>query len=391
MDRVVIPWGNAPSPERLIGERSTLGSYHAGECPNCFTGDTVVSSPSGIKKLWRAPYSGDIIEIEIESGASFSATPNHPILTPDGWVAVGLLNEGDELLHGFPGGDSIIKPDMHNDVTTFENLFNSASLSGNHSRSFGLDFHGDMINDYVDEISLNGDLVLDLESDALQGFGDFVLAQADSVTRDTIASIAAHVREAGFYGGSNERFAFFGGVISHSDIHSIRPGARRDSDSYKPFPNCAPINLKEISNTLFAPAFVDIQSAKFIDRNLMAESSGRHSLSDSGPFESITKPVVGATECSRDFNQSFSFGKHLARVRKKISRVFSGHVYTLESGCGFYGVTSTNIIAQNCRCYPAPLLRFSQIDWPARVYQGNQIQRMTLAAFRKIAGREVAA
>jgi SPP1 gp7 family putative phage head morphogenesis protein len=35
MDGVVVPWAQPPSPEALIGEASTLGRYHAGECPNC--------------------------------------------------------------------------------------------------------------------------------------------------------------------------------------------------------------------------------------------------------------------------------------------------------------------------------------------------------------------
>jgi SPP1 gp7 family putative phage head morphogenesis protein len=35
MHDVLVPWHQAPAPEALIGERSTLGSYHAGECPNC--------------------------------------------------------------------------------------------------------------------------------------------------------------------------------------------------------------------------------------------------------------------------------------------------------------------------------------------------------------------
>ena len=39
----------------------------------------------------------------------------------------------------------------------------------------------------------------------------------------------------------------------------------------------------------------------------------------------------------------------------------------------------------NCRCYPAPFLRWSQVEWPHRVYYANRIQWMTLAAFRRIA------
>ena len=32
---ILIQWSDAASPEFLIGEKSTLGHYHAGDCPNC--------------------------------------------------------------------------------------------------------------------------------------------------------------------------------------------------------------------------------------------------------------------------------------------------------------------------------------------------------------------
>jgi len=35
MDEVLIKWSDAPSPEALIGVKSSLGKYHAGDCPNC--------------------------------------------------------------------------------------------------------------------------------------------------------------------------------------------------------------------------------------------------------------------------------------------------------------------------------------------------------------------
>lgn len=35
MDHVLVPWAEPPSPESLVHEKSTLGHYHAGGCPNC--------------------------------------------------------------------------------------------------------------------------------------------------------------------------------------------------------------------------------------------------------------------------------------------------------------------------------------------------------------------
>jgi SPP1 gp7 family putative phage head morphogenesis protein len=35
MDKVLVRWSDLPSPEALIGQKSTLGHYAAGDCPNC--------------------------------------------------------------------------------------------------------------------------------------------------------------------------------------------------------------------------------------------------------------------------------------------------------------------------------------------------------------------
>lgn len=44
----------------------------------------------------------------------------------------------------------------------------------------------------------------------------------------------------------------------------------------------------------------------------------------------------------------------------------------------------------NCRCYPAPLLRLDQVNWPHRVYYGGRVISMTLSTFRRIANLETA-
>jgi hypothetical protein len=39
----------------------------------------------------------------------------------------------------------------------------------------------------------------------------------------------------------------------------------------------------------------------------------------------------------------------------------------------------------NCRCSAEPLLRYDQVAWPAKVYHGGVVRRMTLAQFRRLA------
>jgi hypothetical protein len=60
MQGVLIPWHTPPSPEALIGERSTLGSYHAGACPNCRCTQYVVLSVDDIAWPRRVYWNGSI-------------------------------------------------------------------------------------------------------------------------------------------------------------------------------------------------------------------------------------------------------------------------------------------------------------------------------------------
>ena len=53
--------------------------------PNCVTGETLVNAV-GIKAVSKRHYEGEIIIISTASGKVLNCTPNHPILTPLGWL-----------------------------------------------------------------------------------------------------------------------------------------------------------------------------------------------------------------------------------------------------------------------------------------------------------------
>lgn len=44
----------------------------------------------------------------------------------------------------------------------------------------------------------------------------------------------------------------------------------------------------------------------------------------------------------------------------------------------------------NCRCYAQPLLEYSDVTWPHKVYHAGSIQMMTLAKFKAMTGGEAA-
>src|SRR3990167_132096 len=67
--------------------------------PNCLVGGTLVTA-KGVSAHTGRWYEGDIVVIRTASGKELRATTNHPILTGQGLVAAGLLNEGGYVIGG---------------------------------------------------------------------------------------------------------------------------------------------------------------------------------------------------------------------------------------------------------------------------------------------------
>jgi hypothetical protein len=102
-----------------------LGTACDARCPWCVIGSTLISTTSGTKKIEDVvvgdvvfvldestglqeqrpveqkhvrDYTGDLVDIELESGETLSITPNHKLLTQRGWIPAGDLTTEDTLL-----------------------------------------------------------------------------------------------------------------------------------------------------------------------------------------------------------------------------------------------------------------------------------------------------
>ncbi|MDE2105303.1 MAG: hypothetical protein KGL39_49210, partial [Patescibacteria group bacterium] len=127
-----------------------------GELINCFPGDSKVQFADGVLKAYRRFYRGELAEIITNTGKSVRATMNHPVLTPDGWIALGLLNEGDDILcvpYDRLGSEPLLSPfspvvekNVDGAIPTFAEVFSSISESGGigySEVSHAGQFHGD--------------------------------------------------------------------------------------------------------------------------------------------------------------------------------------------------------------------------------------------------------
>jgi hypothetical protein len=70
--------------------------------PNCLTGDTLVLADN-ITAVTERPFEGNVVVVRTASNKRLTCTPNHPVLTPSGWVAAGLLDIGDDVISSCVG------------------------------------------------------------------------------------------------------------------------------------------------------------------------------------------------------------------------------------------------------------------------------------------------
>jgi len=117
------------------------------EIYNCFVGETQIASDSDIVRSYKHRYDGNLIKVETARGVNFTCTPNHPILTPSGWVVAASLNNGDNLLVATIGDGEISRRNpyinhIHPRMDALHELF--YVVFGKRTCNLGVNFHGDV-------------------------------------------------------------------------------------------------------------------------------------------------------------------------------------------------------------------------------------------------------
>lgn len=130
------------------GQVYPVGRVQVPGHPFCLTPGTVVSAPTVLAGTERQ-YSGEVVTIKTAGGHELTVTPNHPILTRDGWEPAGLVTKGSHLFTTSNGEmvTMAIAPDQYNRATPVEDVLSSLRASGGivsiPHRVAPEDFHGD--------------------------------------------------------------------------------------------------------------------------------------------------------------------------------------------------------------------------------------------------------
>lgn len=283
--------------------------------PNCFPSGVLVQSPQVVGAIERW-YEGEMVEFTTSEGIVLPATPNHPILTPNGWVAAGLLEVGQEVIH-YPNfkRESLVHPNDNYIPTLVEKVVHAFSRSGSvTTREVPVtapDFHNDGIGSEVAVIHTN----------SLAGNGkDFFVLKP--VAKD-------------FLGTTTKPTRLFHSNSAFSQIFNR---------TFTPA-NCIVSSLRPL-RSLFKGALTLTQSYRLThgaDRHL----GGKQAWADGSAshIETLGDRLLGlASEVSLDDLGHCRVDVVTAVVRS----AFAGHVYNLETVEGWY--IANGIVTHNCKC-----------------------------------------
>ena len=273
---------------------------------NCFPADTEVVGR--IDGAYRRLYSGTMIEVTTAEGKNLTGTPNHPVLTDQGWVPLGLLVEGTQVI-GYDGNvDPAVGVDVHHKPLAIGEVYDSLAVAGVRVASVGVDFHGEVAEGNVDVVGTDRLLRSDGKTAADEFVRQLLLPSSDPMSGPLLG------------GGSFGEFGDGALLASHSLVSSSTPSL--------------PLIGSGVSHS-------GGQSGGAVTR--------LHSVLD--------QECADGTTPDTDFLSQGLLrlpGKVRLDVVTRVRRIegWSGHVYNLSTETGAYA--SNGIIVHNCRCWVEP-------------------------------------
>ena len=286
-----------------------------GELINCFPGSTRVDFAHNVEKSFRHFYSGQLTEIVTDSGKSLRATPNHPILAPDGWRPIGSLDEGDYIVEVSDQGILPVASESHADhaPSSIMEIFEALAESGRRRLvvALGDDLHGDVLaNGNIDVVFAARPLSFGRQFLDVESFEQFGLAVPDEATlgQGSVEQllIAAFRAANCIMGGASEVLSLLRRRILHPYEHCVASIANGSSYSFDP-------GLDSLS---LVPKFL-------------------------GERKQATAAFVQHAQAVR-----------IVAVKR---RAFSGHVFNLQTGEGYY--SAEGILCHNCRCVSKAIVK----------------------------------
>jgi len=326
--------------------------------PYCFPGDSKVQLADGVRVAYRRWFSGELTSIITESGKTLRATPNHPVLTPNGWVAIGSLKEGDYVIElSNKGIESVaLELDGNGCVPTIAEIFEATRKVWNSIKLPGAteQFHGDGSESDVDTVYADRPLSFGVDTLGQKSRKNFRLSHADlararfcsvnffrygtmSAATSIVSSLSIFLVPIARFLRGFQDICFFGTPAPNA--------CQFEAPSY--YGTSASITFGE--SKLRFPAFV--KRAQFLGINLISSLAPfkRFAKRNSLRLQTLIQSTFFDSPDGRDFRNSLPKTAKAVKLVNVNRNPWSGHVYNLETRNGWY--VTEGIVAHNCSCF----------------------------------------
>ncbi len=345
-----------------VAEARAAGVWH----PNCFPGDVLVTSPGKVDAADSRWYEGDLVVIHTASGNELPVTPNHPVLTPEGWVAAGSLDVGDSVIRYRDRVERVIDqpgPCDEEIPTPISEVYDSLRQSGAVTTMrvpvSPEQFHGDGLGSDV-EVVLSDRLLWDhVDAEVGHGGRDVGLVVGGAGPAPLL-SLGAPLQ---VFGGPLDTAD---GVVGSDNLSrallcrhgrplqslSLRAGASDDAVALEPTLDGGLSNAELLGDlSLGEPLLVELDALLEPVGALMlgAESAGltgRPEL-DAGDLEPLVQTGLADADGGRQLLDALAGSVATDDIVKVERRDFAGHVYNLQTESGWY--TAGSIVVHNCK------------------------------------------
>lgn len=329
----------------------------ADEVVNCFPGDTFVTAEN-VQAATKRWYEGELVEIETSLGYKLSGTPNHPILTSRGWVALGLLQKGDSIICGtFTKKMALSHPDVNYVPAPLSQVYDTIASTGIMERVVGVDvdFHGDGMDTDVNIVrptSLLGNNVSNTSCLEPRDKQLFTSADLDKTLLFERSLGGLPLRTISKMSGfSCEDFSFDKGSLAHSQVHAVGTIASGNSSISQNSLNNSSGDTELLSEGINRASTLEKRSNFSLDSS-MNDTGFTDPASSVNDGPSISDPEIGGgntyVQDETNFFQTFTGLIQLTRITKIVRRAFCGHVYNLQTKSSWY--IANSIVSHNCRC-----------------------------------------
>ncbi|NMM84305.1 hypothetical protein B2J88_08020 [Rhodococcus sp. SRB_17] len=350
--------------------------------PNCFPAGVLVSVPSGIRAGDSRRYEGEMIVIHTASGVELSVTPNHPILTPEGWVAAGLLKVGSNVMrHGslVEGLPVEVPHDQHVPARIGDVFDALRHTSGSRTVSVPASaeqFHGDGGGSDVQVVFADRLLQHSVDAEIVEGGSKVPLLFGGVRLRELLTESAP------FKVLDSTDLAPDGSVSSFGlevplDVSHLRP---LSLPCFALVSTDSPAKQSGADDGLTAPeplADLGLGQAFSGELDSFFDPQSVPLLRDSSGSQSAVEGVSAYSDGGRDLLGTLAGLVSEDRVIHVERRDFAGHVYNLESGSGWY--VADSIIVHNCghavSAYVAGASRTFKTEPDPAGYKATQDQR----------------